>query len=54
MSQEEYEMAVRRRDELEARLGSLETEYEELLEKTIRDEETSNVDLAESMADLKV
>ncbi|KAG5638377.1 hypothetical protein H0H81_000388 [Sphagnurus paluster] len=53
-SQEENEMVTRRRDELEARVAALETEYEELLEKTIHDEETSDVDLAESMADLKV
>lgn len=53
-SQEEQEITIRRRDELEARLATLETEYEELLEKTIHDEETSNVDLAESMTDLKV
>lgn len=53
-SQEENEMIVRRRDELEARIAALETEYEELLEKTIHEEETSNVDLAESMTDLKV
>lgn len=53
-SQEESEMITRRRDELEGRLASLETEYEELLEKTIHDEETSNVDVAESMSDLKV
>jgi len=53
-SQEENEMVIRRRDELEGRLAALETEYEELLEKTIHDEETSNVDIAESMIDLKV
>ncbi|ESK97002.1 kinesin heavy chain [Moniliophthora roreri MCA 2997] len=52
-SQEENEMLTRRRDELESRVVALETEYEELLEKTIHDEETSNADLAESMADLK-
>ncbi|KAF9264665.1 kinesin heavy chain [Marasmius fiardii PR-910] len=52
-SQEENEMLVRRRDELESRVTALETEYEELLEKTIHDEETSNADLAESMADFK-
>ncbi|KAG6850993.1 hypothetical protein H0H93_004480 [Arthromyces matolae] len=52
-SQEENEIATRRRDELEARVAALETEYEELLEKTIHDEETSDVDLAESMAELK-
>lgn len=53
-SQEENEMVMRRRDELEGRIAALETEYEELLEKTIHDEETSNVDIAESMTDLKV
>ena len=53
-SQEENEMVMRRRDELEARIAALETEYEELLEKTIHDEETSNVDITESMSDLKV
>ncbi|KAJ7063350.1 kinesin heavy chain [Mycena amicta] len=52
-SQEENEMITRRRDELEARVTALETEYEELLEKTIHDEETSNADLAESMTDFK-
>ncbi|KAG7092475.1 hypothetical protein E1B28_008827 [Marasmius oreades] len=52
-SQEENEMLVRRRDELESRVAALETEYEELLEKTIHDEETSNADLAESMTDFK-
>lgn len=45
---------LRRRDELESRVAALEAEYEELLEKTIHEEETSNVDLAESMTDLKV
>lgn len=53
-SQEENEMITRRRDELEGRIVALEAEYEELLEKTINDEETSDVDLAESMTDLKV
>lgn len=70
-SQEENEMISRRRDELESRVATLETEYEELLgetnealclislyssgaiEKTIHDEETSDVDVAESMTDFK-
>ncbi|KAI5122951.1 hypothetical protein M0805_006832 [Coniferiporia weirii] len=52
-SQEENEMITRRRDEVESRLAALEAEYEELLERTINDEETSNVDVAESMAELK-
>ncbi|KAL9715167.1 hypothetical protein Ac2012v2_001828 [Leucoagaricus gongylophorus] len=49
-SQEETEMAVRRRDELNARVTQLETDYEELLEKTIHDEEFED---AESMQDFK-
>jgi kinesin family member 5 len=71
-SQEENEMIMRRRDELESRVAALEAEYEELLgectgsrkisyntflrhaEKTIHDEETNDLDLAESMTDLKV
>ena len=69
-SQIESELAAKRRDEVEARLSALEGEYEELLgglvignvdlnadflpEKTIHDEETSNIDVAESMAELKV
>ncbi|KAI0341612.1 kinesin heavy chain [Trametopsis cervina] len=52
-SQEENEMHVRRRDELEGRIASLETEYEELLEKTIHAEDVSNVDVIENMAELK-
>ncbi|KAG1789886.1 kinesin heavy chain [Suillus plorans] len=52
-SQEENEMVTRRRDELEARFLSLEADYEELLEKTIHDEETSNADIVESMAEFK-
>jgi kinesin family protein 5 len=70
MSQEENEMLTRRRDELEARVVALETEYEELLgpsslvigesllsgctEKTIHDEETSDLDVAETMVELRV
>ena len=53
-SQGENEMVTRRRDELESRVAALEAEYEELLERTINDEETSNVDVMESMAELKV
>lgn len=52
--QEMNELLSRRKDELETRVTSLESEYEELLEKTINDEETSNVDVAEAMGDLKV
>jgi kinesin family protein 5 len=53
-SQEENELAMRRRDDVEQRLVTLEAEYEELLEKTIHDEEISNADLADSMVELKV
>jgi kinesin family member 5 len=53
-SQEEAEIASRRRDDVEQRLSTLEAEYEELLEKTIHDEESTNIDLANSMAELKV
>lgn len=69
-AQEENEHIARRRDELEQRLQTLEAEYEELLgvcrrtpssvrshilaEKTIHDEENSNLDLADSMTELKV
>ncbi|KAG8759082.1 hypothetical protein FRC14_006704 [Serendipita sp. 396] len=49
--QDENELVGRRRDELEQRLQTLEVEYEELLEKTIRDDE--NVGQAESMQELK-
>ncbi|KAH7103883.1 kinesin heavy chain [Auriculariales sp. MPI-PUGE-AT-0066] len=52
-SQEENALIIRRRDELEGRLSALESEYEELLEKNIHDEETSNVDIGEQMTDLK-
>ncbi|KAH8106973.1 kinesin heavy chain [Cristinia sonorae] len=52
-SQEENEILVRRRDELESRNSALETEYEELLEKTIHDEDISGVDVAENMAEFK-
>jgi kinesin family protein 5 len=52
-SQEENEMILRRREEAEQRLGALEQEYEELLEKTIHEEENSDLDMAQSMADLK-
>lgn len=51
--QDENDMIARRKEDLEARLAALEAEYEELLEKTIHDEETSNVDVAESMVELK-
>ncbi|KDN45937.1 putative kinesin-1 motor protein [Tilletiaria anomala UBC 951] len=39
-SQEEAEILIQRRDEVEARLAQLETDYEELLVKTIREEES--------------
>ncbi|KAH9997258.1 kinesin heavy chain [Russula vinacea] len=51
--QEESDLITRRKEELESRLGTLETEYEELLEKTIHDEEASNADITRSTAELK-
>ncbi|KIJ22245.1 hypothetical protein M422DRAFT_277421, partial [Sphaerobolus stellatus SS14] len=53
VSQETSEHHERRKIETEKRLSALEAEYEELLEKTIHDEETSNVDVGDSMADYK-
>ncbi|KAF8609864.1 kinesin heavy chain [Ceratobasidium sp. AG-I] len=51
--QEEIEMVSRRRDELEQRLTTVEADYEDLFEKTIHAEETSNTNSGESMAELK-
>ncbi|KIO26249.1 hypothetical protein M407DRAFT_235490 [Tulasnella calospora MUT 4182] len=52
-SQEEKELVVRRKEEVEERLATLETEYEELLEKTIHDEEENHADVTDALADLK-
>ncbi|KAG8916181.1 hypothetical protein FRC01_003312 [Tulasnella sp. 417] len=52
-SQEEKELVVRRKEEVEERLATLETEYEELLEKTIHDEEANHADVTDALADLK-
>ncbi|BGP32653.1 hypothetical protein JCM10296v2_004434 [Rhodotorula toruloides] len=41
---EENDLLTRRRDELEQRLSTLEQEYEELLDKTVADEERANAD----------
>jgi kinesin family protein 5 len=51
--QEESDLLTRRKDELESRLSTLETEYEELLEKIIHDEEDSNADVTRSTTELK-
>ena len=53
-AQEALEETNRRKEEVETRFGEVEANYEELLERTIREEEASNVDIEESMADLKV
>jgi kinesin family protein 5 len=50
-SHEESELLSRRKDELEARLSNLESEYEELLDKTIGDEERNST---ETIQELKV
>lgn len=52
-SQEEKELVVRRKEEVEERFATLETEYEELLEKTIHDEEANHEDVSDALADLK-
>jgi kinesin family protein 5 len=47
----------KKKADLEGRLGGLEVEYEELLDKTIADEEAQaqkNVDIAETIKSLKV
>ncbi|KAG8901134.1 hypothetical protein FRB99_005550, partial [Tulasnella sp. 403] len=52
-SQEEKELVLRRKEEVEERLTSLETEFEELLEKTIDNEEGHHGDMSDMVADLK-
>jgi len=50
----ENEHLTRKRDELEIRLTALELEYEELLDKTIAEEEaSSNVDIQETIQELR-
>lgn len=49
----EMELNTRRRDELEARLSQVEQDYEELLEKTLNNDENSD-SIIESHQDLKV
>ncbi|KAG9097633.1 hypothetical protein FS749_005873 [Ceratobasidium sp. UAMH 11750] len=51
--QEECEMVSRRRDEIEQRLATVEADYEDLFEKTINTEESSNLNASESIAELK-
>ncbi|RHZ77651.1 hypothetical protein Glove_174g172 [Diversispora epigaea] len=51
---QENEHLTRKRDELEYRLNSLELEYEELLDKTIAEEEANNnIDISETIAELR-
>lgn len=52
-AQEENELLLKRRDELEARLSTLEAEYEELLEKSLKNEEHSHVNLDETIQEVK-
>lgn len=49
----ENETLIRRRDEMEARLTSLELEYEELLDKTIAEEEHGQEQVVESIQELR-
>ncbi|CAG8567315.1 5047_t:CDS:10 [Diversispora eburnea] len=52
---QENEHLTRKRDELEYRLNSLELEYEELLDKTIAEEEANNnIDISETIAELRL
>ena len=52
---DENEMLTRRRDELETRLAALEQDYEELLEKTVHDDEANEGEFAaESAQELRV
>ncbi|KAK4700548.1 kinesin family member 5, partial [Phenoliferia sp. Uapishka_3] len=51
--QEENEILARRKDELEGRLATLESEYEELLDKTIQEDERADTDLSSTVQDIK-
>ncbi|CAE6441404.1 unnamed protein product [Rhizoctonia solani] len=51
--QHENEMIARRRDEVEQKLATVEADYEDLFEKTIRDEGNRDIGAGESMAELK-
>ncbi|CAE6504115.1 unnamed protein product [Rhizoctonia solani] len=51
--QHEHEMIARRRDEVEQKLATVEADYEDLFEKTIRDEGNRDIGAGESMAELK-
>ncbi|KAM0745937.1 kinesin heavy chain [Meredithblackwellia eburnea MCA 4105] len=51
--QEENELLQRRKDELEHRLTTVETEYEELLDKTIESDERVDTDLTSTVQDIK-
>lgn len=52
--QEENEILSRRKDELEGRLNGLEQEYEELLDKSIREDERVDGELSANVQDIKV
>ncbi|KAI5475516.1 kinesin family member 5 [Pseudohyphozyma bogoriensis] len=51
--QEENEILTRRKDEVESRLTALEAEYEELLDKTIQDDERADTTLSANVQDIK-
>ncbi|CEL51581.1 Kinesin heavy chain OS=Syncephalastrum racemosum PE=2 SV=1 [Rhizoctonia solani AG-1 IB] len=51
--QHENEMIARRRDEVEQKLSVVEADYEDLFEKTIRDEGSRDIGAGESMVELK-
>lgn len=52
-SEQDNKALVSKREEVETRLHSLESEFEELLEKSIKEEEANNLDLQESINGIK-
>jgi hypothetical protein len=54
LSYEGNETIMRQQDKLKECVTALEAEDKELLEKIIHDDQTSNVDIAESTAEIKV
>ena len=50
---DENEILTKRKDDLETRLSGLEAEYEELLDKTIADDERVDSDLSSNVAEIK-
>lgn len=51
---DESEIVVRRNDELQTRVTALEADYEDLLDKTIQEDERVNTDMSARVLDIKV